>query len=571
MSGIGNVLNTKTNIVSLTNEQLKQYESQTGKSSLTLTAGDTVSGKIVSITNSEDGSRTALIDLGNNSSISAKLNDGMALSNGQSVAFLVRSTASNTLTLSPLFENTAIDPNTLKALTAAGVEINDKSIYMVSKMMENGMSIDKESITNMMNTVNSYPTSDAGTLVEMRSLGIEINDNNIQSYEAYKNYEHQVLGEMTSIMEELPGAFDGLSASGNIQSANQLYGEILQVITGSDTNPQTSQTITEQAQPMAGDSTSQEAVISQNNPKEVITEGNNAAANVANGESQAAVLNEEHLTFGQDFVSRLNDLTPKQALELQNMLENGNNKLSDKQVADILKAISDEYANSANDPSKLEAFNKLFSTDDFKKMVKNQMSSQWLIKPEEVDDKENIEKLYNRLNEQTRQMAHVLEKTLGQDNPLTKSAQIMQKNIDFMNELNQMFSYVQLPLKMANQNAHGDLYVYSNKKHQRAEDGSVSAILHLDMEHLGPIDVYVKLSGNNVKTKFYVADDSVLDLIGANIDKLDERLTKRGYTMEAKMMLHTDMDTDSKDAAVDEMLDIKKLPLISYTSFDARA
>ena len=53
MSGISNVLNTKTNIVTLSNEQLKQLNAQTGKQSLSLSAGDTVSGKIVSITNSE--------------------------------------------------------------------------------------------------------------------------------------------------------------------------------------------------------------------------------------------------------------------------------------------------------------------------------------------------------------------------------------------------------------------------------------------------------------------------------------------------------------------------------------
>ena len=141
MSGISDVLNSKTNIVTLGNEHLRQVDSQSGRATLNLSAGDTVSGKIVSITNSEDGSRTALIDLGNNSAISAKLNDGMALTNGQNVAFLVRSTSSNTLTLSPLFENTAIDPNTLKALNAAGVEVNNASIYMVSKMMENGMSM----------------------------------------------------------------------------------------------------------------------------------------------------------------------------------------------------------------------------------------------------------------------------------------------------------------------------------------------------------------------------------------------------------------------------------------------
>ena len=575
MSGISDVLNSKTNIVTLGNEHLRQVDSQSGRATLNLSAGDTVSGKIVSITNSEDGSRTALIDLGNNSAISAKLNDGMALTNGQNVAFLVRSTSSNTLTLSPLFENTAIDPNTLKALNAAGVEVNNASIYMVSKMMENGMSIDKASIADMMNIVNQNPGADIGHMVEMKNLGIEINDNNIQTYEAYKNYEHQVLNEMTSIMEELPGAFDSLTFSGNIQGANDLYGNILQVITGNGSAAlEQSGQITGEATASAtetsesgmsnatGEIADENAVLSNSLDKTNtnITEAN--AENIINsGEQKFALSNE--------FITRLNDLSPKAALELQNMLEQGT--ISEKNVADILKTIAREYAQNGTNPEMTEVFNKLFSTDDFKKMVKDQMSTQWLIKPEEVEEKENVEKLYNRLNEQTRQMAHILEKTLGQDNPLTKTAQNLQKNMDFMNELNQMFTYIQLPLKMTNQNAHGDLYVYANKKHERAEDGSVSAILHLDMEHLGPIDVYVKLTGNNVKTNFYVADDSVLDIIYANIDTLDERLKNRGYIMEAKMMLHTDMDNDSPDAPIDEMLDIKKLPVISFTSFDARA
>jgi flagellar hook-length control protein FliK len=138
-----------------------------------------------------------------------------------------------------------------------------------------------------------------------------------------------------------------------------------------------------------------------------------------------------------------------------------------------------------------------------------------------------------------------------------------------MNQLNQMFQYVQLPLQMTGQNVHGDLYVYRNKNKRMSEDGSVSAMLHLDMENLGPVDVYVKMLDKKVSTHFYVADDSVLDLINDNIHILNERLEKRGYSMQVTMKLHT--DEDGKDMAVDEMLDVSKMPIISTASFDARA
>jgi flagellar hook-length control protein FliK len=138
-----------------------------------------------------------------------------------------------------------------------------------------------------------------------------------------------------------------------------------------------------------------------------------------------------------------------------------------------------------------------------------------------------------------------------------------------MNQLNQMFQYVQVPLQMAGQNANGDLYVYRNKNRKMSEDGSVSAVLHLDMDNLGPVDVYVKLKDTKVNTNFYVEDEQILDLINDNIHILNERLEKRGYTMSVNLKLHDEMD--SQDAAVDEMLNVSKSQIISTTSFDARA
>ena len=89
------------------------------------------------------------------------------------------------------------------------------------------------------------------------------------------------------------------------------------------------------------------------------------------------------------------------------------------------------------------------------------------------------------------------------------------------------------------------------------------------MDNLGPVDVFVKMKENKVSTNFYVMDDEILDLINDNIHILNERLEKRGYTMQARMMLHD--DKDEGDLAVDEMFDINKMSVISTASFDARA
>ena len=41
------------------------------------------------------------------------------------------------------------------------------------------------------------------------------------------------------------------------------------------------------------------------------------------------------------------------------------------------------------------------------------------------------------------------------------------------------------------------------------KDGNVSALLHLDMENLGPMDVYVAMQNNRVNTHFYMQDDDM--------------------------------------------------------------
>ena len=177
-----------------------------------------------------------------------------------------------------------------------------------------------------------------------------------------------------------------------------------------------------------------------------------------------------------------------------------------------------------------------------------------------------MEKLYQRLNEQTRQLAQALAGTKS-DSSLYKSVQNIRENVDFMNQLNQMYAYVQLPLKFRGENAHGDLYVYTNKKNLARKDGNVSAFLHLDMEHLGMVDVYVAMEQGKINTNFYLADEKSLDLLEQNIDSLTQRLTEKGYRADAKLMLKEEAGN-----VMEEMIKSdKNISVISEVSFDVRA
>lgn len=133
-----------------------------------------------------------------------------------------------------------------------------------------------------------------------------------------------------------------------------------------------------------------------------------------------------------------------------------------------------------------------------------------------------------------------------------------------------MYTYVQLPLRLQQGNAHGDLYVYTNRKNLAGKDGAVSALLHLDMEYLGPVDVYVAMQKNKVNTKFYVADDGMLDFLEAHMDLLTDRLQKRGYDCSMSMEIRGEKDSDASKEGLGPILGQEKGVALAQYAFDVR-
>lgn len=567
MSGISSVSQSNQPIV-LNGSSLQVPQGQ--GEALNLKNGAVIQGTVVSVNDTPDGKLVNINVSGNE--ISARLQEGMDLKEGQSLQFAVKGLSSRAVTIMPLFENTAAMQSTIKALTAAGLETTPENVQMVKDMMEAGLPIDKASLQEMSKNLNLFSNSSVSTLVEMKSLNIPINENNINGFESYKNYEHQVVNEMEDIIESLPETYNALISGGEEAKAMNLYGSVLKLFGQENAESNLEQGIGGAFQ-VAGDAAGEAEAESGSIQgaldagKEILDKSGNINKDLTlTLDMEPGALKEETAvnskTVSNEFIDTLKNLG-----------------VSDKNIEKLItssdsKALLNELAKNyegADLTNVVEnaAWKKLFSSDEYNKIIKDNISEQWLLKPSEVEDKENIQNLYQRLNNQVKHLAETVNNTGLAESKLGQSLNNLSNNLDFMNQLNQMFQYVQLPLQMAGQNVHGDLYVYRNKNRKMSEDGSVSAVLHLDMDNLGPIDVYVKMLEKKVTTNFYVADDSILDLINDNIHILNERLEKRGYSMNVTLKLQDDMD--GEDAAVDEMFDVTRTPVLSTTSFDARA
>lgn len=211
---------------------------------------------------------------------------------------------------------------------------------------------------------------------------------------------------------------------------------------------------------------------------------------------------------------------------------------------------------------------RLFGSKEFAAILKNRAEKQWLLEPEQLKEASKVSDLYERLDHQMKQMENVMKAAGVTQNSFVQTAADIHSNIEFMNQINQVYTYVQLPLKLSGQNASGDLYVYTNKKNLNDPEAELTAFLHLDLENLGSTDVSIRMKDKNVKTNFYIADDASYDLIEKHLPVLEKRLAQKGYRCSITMSKE-----EKKVEFVEDFLqrDMPQAGTLHRYSFDVRA
>lgn len=521
-----------------------------------------------SINNMEGGVVT--LGLPDGKTIQARLDSGVSVRVGESMFFQVRSNNGSQIAIRPFSSASGSNPTLLNALKAANLQVNGKTLTMVNTMMEQSMSIDKQSLLQMARFVLGNDGMDVTSIVQMAKLGIPITEEMMAQFENYKSDQYAILDQMESVMELLPEQLAG----GNLSQEELLEfnRQMMKIFLGgqeASADGKVLQNPQEQAA-APGDGTvgkelaAEAEVIVQNgkgeNESVLLSEG----GAVVSGEKEQggqAVQNPKDAAEGfieppgketvqtdakagadllKNFLSagELQQLSGKLG-KIPGLAENPalfqEGKLSGEiSSKELLQLLEQAFANGRSSDGK--ALSELASSKEYRTLIRNVMEQQWLLRPEELKTEHKVNELYERLDRQLEQMERVL-KSYGQStSQLSDTASNVRDNIQFMNQLNQTYAYVQIPLKFAGQNAHSDLYVYTDKKKMREKDGELSAFLHLDLDHLGSTDVSIKLLQKNVATNFYLSDDMSYQLILENMEILEERLAKKGYQVKIQVM-----------------------------------
>ena len=501
-------------------------------------AGEVISGKVTSM----DGNIVELL-LPGGQNLNALLGGDVRVNIGEQMLFSVKGMNTNQPELMPLFKNTANTTTIMKALEGAGMAVNEQNVTMVQNMMERGMSIQKDALLAVRRSMVKFPEVPVEDVVTLHSLKLPVTSENLTQLSAYKNSENQIMKPITEMMSELPNVFDTLVNKGETQKAVTLYKDFVQlfgeieesVLNKSDNNTIMNETLHN----MQGDESVNVAADENANMPQ------NSDFYAGNVNEQAGhILSKLGLSEG----------------EIEALLKDNKSRQM------VAKVISDVLASNST-AVKDEKLVDMFKDPVFKLFMKETGEEVATLSPKEVAQHENIDKLYEHLQKSAGKILETLSGT--EDLSIVKSAENLKANVDFMNQVNQMFQYVQLPLKFTESNANGELYVYGNGKKLSLEDGDVSALLHLDMEHLGTVDIHVEMNPEKqVKTNFYFEDEAMLDFVYEHIDMLNERLEKRGYGPITNVQMR---DKDTKTPVTEIFEKKEETPVLLKTqSFDAR-
>ena len=555
-----------------------------------LVPGTTIQGEIIAKNGNE-----VQIRIDKDTVLQARLEQDVNVEEGQNIRFQVKNNGT-TLTLSPLLTNTAQADNVYKALQMAGLPINESTVAMTDEMMKLGMSIDSRSLQNMFKDVVTHTDASATDVVFLHKMDMPLTESNLRQIQNYTELQHEVVKGMQDVTDALQGLINSSTGGADVAAGVDIAtgADVAAGAAGVDADTLTQyqnlvkELISDTLMGMLPDGAGVAGVSGADLTGEVPAggiSGDALAAGITGADLTEEALADAPLSGNavlikgvlQDaaFSELLNNglVTEEEAAgflkEAAGLLTEKGITLSGNTTQEMMKALLDITAGNTQEAESLQ---RLFSGKVWKNLLESTVKTQWSLTPETLPKEGEVGKVYEKIVKSLHTLNETLQQSGTANTALQESITNLSENIDFMNQLNQMYTYVQLPLKMQNGEKNGELYVFTNKRSLAEKDGEVSALLHLTMEHLGPLDVYVKMNQGKVSTEFTVEKEETLLFLEKNMSILTDRLQKRGYDISCKMKVKD--EAGEPENPVERLLTEKQNGAVSVHAqyaFDVRA
>lgn len=531
------------------------------------------------------------IALENRSELLARLQEGIELSVGDQLLFSVKENMNNQILIKPMFDSlySAQTQVLEKALDMAGLSPTEKNFSAAKGLMEAGLPVDKGTLVKVLSQSMKFPETSMQTLVSLNKMNIPVTAENIAQYERYQSYHHQLTGDLTKTADSMAAFTDDFSADTSVKTLLGVADQIIEIFAGElgDTEALDGKT---QGENVADWNAAGENIAAQNATSDIENEELQNLKNILYGTKgrsdgkNSEIHNEVEgklLDAASDDESSLNPnqiaekfgISKKNHMHLENALSKAGvsfeevNQLfkQSNSPEDLLKNMLQALKHSTGSEA---AIRSMLESNEFKDLFSDVIKKQWALNPKEMKDPKEIDELYNKILKQGKAFEDAVTSNGGEAKNFQQNFQNTRDNMQFMEQLNQQMIYAQMPLKLSNQNANSELYVYADKRKLMQKKDGISVMLHLDMDNLGMTDIKVTLTGTNVNARFYLNDQESVDIVAGNMNELAKQLLDRGFSLTNEVVKREPLE--SINQVVDEIIDENAERSIKRYTFDAR-
>jgi len=467
-----------------------------GTSLADLIEGQYFKGTILDVRNNDS---MVKILLSNDQTINASISGKMNLNIGEKVVFQVKEHFGDKLVITPTAYGDASGELISKSLLGASLPETPKNIALVKELINYKQPIDKDTVINLFKQTLSYPEANISSLVEMNAHDLPVSKENIQQYEAYKNSMHSFTSGISSMADDVTDllANSSLEYNNSVTDTTELFGKLMDAFFTPDTL---------------------DSIVNQNESGKI-----DISISDDTNRMQTDMQNLENIEILDDNEAEMQKSFTDVAKE---MLVNAK---TNEEFKAAITYINENIGNK-------EELAIIFNSTEIKESLKDKIMERLSLKPEMFEDdsispKQKIDALYERLDNIEDKLSKALENNpKGSENLLEHSKQFSQ-NLNFMGDLNNLASYVQIPIKLSKEEANAELYVYNKKRGKVKPGETLTAFLHLDLENLGATDINVSLTNSHVKIKFSMTDYMSARLIDKHLSELEEKLVSQGYSV----------------------------------------
>ncbi len=527
--------------------------------------------------------------LSNNKTLIAHMAEALTMNIGDSLEFLVKENNGSNVVIKPYNHevNVMKDNAIFKALELNNISPSEKNYQIAEALMNKNMPLDKSSMQKIMQQAYKYPDASIDTLVSMNKLNIPVTEATITQFNEYMSNNHQMMNSLTSLVNDIAAMSNEIISNiavgeeGNNNVAltevlnfnTKLLGSLSDKADMPDFDFKT--LITENMSPgtNASDISSETAtlkMLADFSGDTVASVDNNAVANQSpNAVSESITnianrfaINENNL---QDVFNKLSEMGFSEKT-LNAVIKEAETPM--QLINNITKLVSDAKEVGMELP--VEQIKDMLKSDSYMELFSEIAKKKLSLDPNTMKDPHELDELYKNIYDKAGKLAESFSGSGSAGQNLSESAKSMQDKIEFIQNLNQMYAYAQIPVNISGTNMNSELFVYMNKKNFKETKEEVSALLHLDMEYLGPTDVHVSLRGSTVHTRFYVEDEESARIIDEHMTMLEKAINDNGFSLTNEVITREPTLNTGNNMVVKEMFKNDLEQSVKRYTFDIR-